>query len=336
MAYGGYRFNNLDHVDMGNLMESYIFEKLTATTGPLECLEEIYRNTEMIRPFEHYYLCLNPEWLNTGENLEEGYPDRMNLVIHATPRNSEERKDDFCTMGNEHSFDTKNMIPALDEERDHAAVFYFVPMHFMENCLGYSVLQCSLGQRSTLDSVFHSWIRFVNNALEMTRTKNQLTEYAHQDRLTGLLNRWGMEAEIERMRAGMTDEDKWLVFVIDMDGLKKINDQYSHAEGDFGIRTIAFATQRITNSNDICVRAGGDEFYIVGLGRYDDSEVNARIERFREVMAEENARHGKPYEISASIGAALVPSDVEVRGALDIADARMYRDKIVRRKLRSH
>ncbi|MBO4389833.1 MAG: GGDEF domain-containing protein [Lachnospiraceae bacterium] len=337
MAYGGYRFNNLDHVDMGNLMESYFFELLTATSNPLECLREIYRNVEMIRPFEHYYLCLNPEWLNTGEKIEEGYPDRMHLAIHATPvSNTDSRADDFVTMGNEHAFDTRVMLPALDEDRDHASVFYFVPMHFMETCLGYSVLQCSLEQKKKLDSVSHSWFRFVNNALEMTRTKNQLTEYAHQDRLTGLLNRWGMETEIRRMKAEMTKEDKWLVLVIDMDGLKRINDQYSHAEGDIGIRTIALATQRITNSNEICVRAGGDEFFVVGMGKYEDSEAEARIERFHQIMDEENARLGKPYEISASIGAALVPNSIEVNSALEVADARMYRDKVVRKKMREH
>ena len=81
------------------------------------------------------------------------------------------------------------------------------------------------------------------------------------------------------------------------------------------------------------MRAGGDEFYVLGIGNYSDAEIEGRIERFNAAVKEANSAD-KPYEISASIGSACVPisSGMQVTGIIRIADAKMYESK-VRKKM---
>ena len=90
------------------------------------------------------------------------------------------------------------------------------------------------------------------------------------DEMTGAFNRRGMYVRLEKLLENADDDDDIFVCVIDMDGLKYINDNFSHTEGDFGIKVVSNAVSSITDSGEIFVRAGGDEFYIVGVGKYSE------------------------------------------------------------------
>lgn len=155
--------------------------------------------------------------------------------------------------------------------------------------------------------------------------------------MTGLYNRRGMEARVRSMAAKGGVRDSWLVFVIDMDGLKFINDTYGHSEGDYGIAAVASASGQIARSSEICVRAGGDEFYIIGLGEYNYIDAIVRIEKFNLALAEENKAE-KPYEISASIGFCCEPfsSGADINDVIRLADGRMYESKVERKKARKN
>ena len=121
-----------------------------------------------------------------------------------------------------------------------------------------------------------------------------------------------------------------LAFVIDMDQLKYVNDTYGHADGDAGITAICAAAMSITEEGELCVRAGGDEFYVIGIGSYDPAEAQQRIGRFQEQIEKINAQLNKPYQLSASIGSACIPlaSGMTVMGIIRIADAKMYENKV--------
>lgn len=233
------------------------------------------------------------------------------------------------------SFDTKLMLPDLWREHDKPSVYYFAPVHFSEHTFGYGVLQCSLESKTKIGIVFRNWIRNVNNAIELTRVRSRLTAFSQRDAMTGLYNRRGMEARIREMleRPGA---DTCLAFVIDMDGLKYVNDHYGHSERDYGINAIATAARLITRNDEICVRAGGDEFYIIGLGDYCGADMLARINKFTSAIAEENKTSCKPYEISASIGGccAELTADMTIEDVVHKADANMYENKTARQKLR--
>ena len=89
------------------------------------------------------------------------------------------------------------MLPALIENRNdifkEPQVYYFAPIHFGKVCLGYAVLQNDLGNPGQIGEVFRNYLRNINNALEMSRTKYRSTYLAEHDAMTGLKNRRGME-----------------------------------------------------------------------------------------------------------------------------------------------
>ena len=120
-----------------------------------------------------------------------------------------------------------------------------------------------------------------------------------------------------------------------MDGLKAINDTFGHAEWDYGIRTVSNVVQRITSNDEICVRTGGDEFCLIGIGKYADDEPQRRTERFLKTLEAVGRSSDKPYEITASIGWASAPySENVVSELLKTADERMYENKLMRKKNR--
>ena len=116
------------------------------------------------------------------------------------------------------------------------------------------------------------------------------------------------------------------VYVIDMDRLKYVNDVFGHSEGDFCIMSLSSAIRSILRNGEISVRAGGDEFFIIGVGAYSEEEEKERTEKLYEFLENFNACSGKPYTLSASIGrAAGKPACMEdFNKLLSAADAKMY------------
>ena len=136
--------------------------------------------------------------------------------------------------------------------------------------------------------------------------------------------------------ADAAPEDTVLVSVIDMDGLKYINDTFGHKEGDYGIRLVSTSVSAAAEQNEICVRAGGDEFYLIGIGSYDENAGQRKIERFTGILTEKTTKTEKPFPITASIGCALhkIGSLTNIDDVLLEADEAMYKYKILRKKHR--
>ena len=316
------------NVSIGFLMESYISEDLTAAKTPDECLFTVLANAYLVNPFRNLYLCLAPNWLNMRDDTSAGYPDRMKIVMRCSDNN------DYSFASEEgEAFDTCRMLPYLHEDFDEPTVFYFSPMHFNEHMLGYAVLQRSLNDEVNLNLVYKNWLRFVNNALEMTRAKDKLLHMSTRDEMTGTYNRRGLFIRLEEMLKNRQPDAKFFAAVIDLDGLKRINDTYGHNEGDFAICTVAAGVTAVTRHNEICVRAGGDEFYIIGVGQYGETAPEDRSNRFNKWMEQSSVSSRKPYPITASIGCILFPitDSFNVDEAIHRADEIMYACKVKRK-----
>ena len=319
----------VDGADIGLLMERYILETFTGSRTPEECLENIWNNTYLIMPYQDFYICLREDWLDTESGREPGYPDKMQLALAASSVNgpSFNRKEDSIV------FDTKKMIPRMWEDLP-ASVYYFMPVHFNEKTIGYAVLRRSVTDAHLPNLVLRSWLRFVNNALEMVRSRHRYVQNSVHDELTGLLNRRGMYELTEKLLKAASEDDSMFVAEIDMDGLKYINDNYGHSEGDYGLKTISQAIKKITADNEISVRAGGDEFYIIGVGRYEAEDVVKRIKEFEKTLAQLDSKSKKPFAVSASMGGIVrkVKDNANLAGMMHEADERMYVKKAERKK----
>ena len=322
-----------NHINMTMLQESYMAENLTAAEDPLSCLGKIYDSKYLIRPFKRFYICLNENWLNTDADITDGYTDSMLLVVSADSDSKLHGWNNhvFVGEGKEKLFPRKKMLPAFEEEIKEGftdpQVFFFSPLHFGKISIGYAVLQNDLNEQNCIGEVYRNYLRNVNNALEMTRAKYRSTYLAEHDAMTGLKNRRGLEHAIAA-RIDEASEDAWIfAIVIDMNDLKERNDKYGHSEGDNGIKVIAKAAESITEHNEICVRGGGDEFFILGIGGYTEHQMREKVARFRGYI--DIANETMTFPVDASIGYALKPLDKSenFQIVLDKADAKMYEDK---------
>jgi diguanylate cyclase (GGDEF)-like protein len=159
------------------------------------------------------------------------------------------------------------------------------------------------------------------------------------DRLTGMLNRRGFEERSDRVfRQLLSDRENVLTAVmIDMDRLKYINDTFGHKEGDFGIKTICNVLRETSLENEICVRSGGDEFFLIGIGKYKKDDESQRALNFVETLKKRSEELQRSYNISASIGCVVYDdyNEVALDNALSEADERMYHYKFRNRRHRS-
>ncbi|HEY2428186.1 MAG TPA: GGDEF domain-containing protein [Acidimicrobiales bacterium] len=161
-------------------------------------------------------------------------------------------------------------------------------------------------------------------AEEDHRRAERLELRASTDPLTGLLNRrgWDRLVAIEEdrcQRHGLSAE----IVVVDLDGLKRVNDDHGHEAGDallIRAATYIFSAVRV---HDAVARLGGDEFGVLAVGT--DSEGGAVGRRIESSLAE--------VDIAASMGACNRAEAANLAEAWRIADLRMYRAK--QRKRRS-
>ncbi len=322
-----------NNINMTMLQESYMAETLTGAETPEVCLGKIYESKYLLKPYQRFYICLNENWLNTDDNITEGYSDTMLLAISAESNSKLHGKLNhvFVGEGRERTFNKSEMLPAFTEDLQEGfidpQVFYFAPIHFGQISLGYAVLQNDLNNPGFIGEVFRNYLRNINNALEMSRTKYRSIYLAEHDSMTGLKNRRGLEFSISQKIENAPDDAKIFAIVIDMDGLKNRNDTYGHAEGDNGIMVIANAVRSITEAGEVCARDGGDEFVVLGVGGYTEQQLHEKLSRFRGYLETANETMSIPVE--ASIGYSLSPLDKNegYQLILDKADAKMYEDK---------
>jgi len=164
------------------------------------------------------------------------------------------------------------------------------------------------------------------------KTEATLKELAMVDELTGLYNRRGFIAHAtDVLRLAQRMGRPAIVFLADVDGLKKINDRFGHAAGDLTLAGAARALQLTFRSSDVIARLGGDEFAVLAL--VDSREGGAGIlQRLEKNVDFWNGRSGQPFEVSLSLGAVSIdPSKEKLEAILARADKDLYEKKESRR-----
>lgn len=116
------------------------------------------------------------------------------------------------------------------------------------------------------------------------RRMGQLDQMAHEDGLTGVMNRRGLDEQlpIELARA-QRQHSALTVAMLDFDHFKRFNDRRGHGAGDALLRGTAQAWRKQLRPTDILARYGGEEFTLV-LPVCDADQASALIERLRPLM----------------------------------------------------
>jgi diguanylate cyclase (GGDEF)-like protein len=162
--------------------------------------------------------------------------------------------------------------------------------------------------------------------IALKQTMERLRAEADRDYLTGLVNR-------RRFRTALGQEvERWrrynvpcALVLVDIDHLKKINDQHGHSAGDRVIRHAASCLIELSRDNDTAARLGGEEFALLLAGA-DETKALAAAERLRQVVSANEVEDVGTVTISLGVAAcpAHAKSERELYGA---SDAALYRAK---------
>jgi len=162
---------------------------------------------------------------------------------------------------------------------------------------------------------------------EQKQAEKQIKYLSFHDKLTNLYNRAYFEEEMHRLEKSRSFPVS--IIVIDLDGLKIVNDTMGHYQGDELLRRFARIIRNQFRSSDVVARIGGDEFAIIlpQTSRQTADEVISRISR---VIEENNAHEQLPLSISLGAATAENPGQ-SLWDTFKEADSKMYRDKLARR-----
>ncbi|MFN0065026.1 MAG: diguanylate cyclase [Chlamydiales bacterium] len=139
-------------------------------------------------------------------------------------------------------------------------------------------------------------------ALERQLIQDGLRELSMTDELTGLYNRRGFLKLAEQQISMATRHKKgFLLYMIDINFFKKINDTYGHPAGDQAILDLTDCLKQAFRQHDIIARIGGDEFAVIAVNAENDVEDILK-EHLLEKISTVNNSGSRPYKISLSIG----------------------------------
>ncbi|MBR5164570.1 MAG: GGDEF domain-containing protein [Ruminococcus sp.] len=312
-----------------------ILNRLTTDLADNDTLEDVIEDIARYVNELHlgrFSLCLCSNWdeafRNGWKQHEEhkhqirGYTEKMSapLIIEGEKKFAVE------------SFSSSAMYPYRDGSSGN--VSYFLPLHFREVCLGYYIITNS--QFPLKSMLCHSIMLSISHSVENIRKLLNLNSMIHEldklyvnDPLCNIYNRNGfIRAADEIFNRCKRTGEKMLISFIDMDGLKLINDNFGHKEGDFALQRLASVIASCCDKNYICARFGGDEFIILGSGAHE-GDIEHLETNFKKQLENINSVINKPYEISASIGSIMseVTDDLLLFSLITQADEIMYEKK---------
>ncbi|MDZ4212579.1 MAG: GGDEF domain-containing protein [Methylotenera sp.] len=160
---------------------------------------------------------------------------------------------------------------------------------------------------------------------ELTTKLDYISEVAHEDFLTGALNRRGMDDAIERefSRADRHNSPLSLA-MIDIDHFKKINDTMGHSTGDVALAHLAKVVKSVLRSTDVLARYGGEEFVILLPGSKQADAVNVIIGVQRDLTKNFFMHNSERVLITFSAGVSERLTGESIDAVLPRADAALY------------
>ena len=217
-------------------------------------------------------------------------------------------------------------------------VYLFQTLFSVEKNYGYFITKLT----SEMYSVYPLFLKILISSMafsyeytQLIQNNNTLNTVSKTDELTTLLNRRGFfDLGQKNIDIAIEMNNKGLVFFIDMDGLKVMNDTYGHDMGDLAIKTQAKVLKQTFRANDIVARLGGDEFVVIAIGMGTDTipKIRKKIEKTNKLLSKEQKL---PMPISCSIG--VIPFNKKSNKLADLlldADKLLYEEKRQKHKNR--
>lgn len=232
------------------------------------------------------------------------------------------------------AFPLKELMPLEPRRGD---LFLFFPVHNRTRVYGYTLfvnetLPVSSYNYRICHESLNSSIENLRRLMIQKQMVAQLAELHMRDAMTGLYNQFALV----KYRDAYVTAAGYMMVVIDMDGLKRINDGCGHLSGDRAICFVADTLSANISEDDLLLRYGGDEFFILSK---NDDEAHWRQfgEHVNALLAEGAKREAFPFPVGISIGySANTETGADgLEHAIARADERMYENKKQRKAVRT-
>jgi diguanylate cyclase (GGDEF)-like protein/PAS domain S-box-containing protein len=171
----------------------------------------------------------------------------------------------------------------------------------------------------------------VATAIVRKQSEERITYISFHDSLTGLYNRAYFEEELKRMNTPRYYPLN--VIMIDVNGLKAVNDAFGHQQGDQLLKNLAQLLQTTSRKGDILARLGGDEFAII-LPNTSLSDTETFCQRLSTACLQNSF---KPAYLNPNISMGYASQDGSLSSSEELlreADEKMYQNKIFNTKSR--
>ena len=165
---------------------------------------------------------------------------------------------------------------------------------------------------------------------ERTKLEEKLHAASITDELTGLVNRRGFLILAQKhLELAERNKKKFAILFLDLNGMKKINDEFGHREGDRALIDVSNVLKMTFRKADIIARIGGDEFTVLIADTPDRTIEESVVQHIHDNLNARNIETKRGYKLSVSMG--MVYFDPErpcpVEELLDGADELMYEHK---------
>lgn len=154
--------------------------------------------------------------------------------------------------------------------------------------------------------------------------KVELENMANTDSLTGLFNERYFSRVLNICEAKKLP---FVLYYLDLDRFKPINDTYGHAMGDRLLKEISARLLRCIRSRDYAFRIGGDEFALIVSADMDEEQRSRMAERIQTMLSAPIVIEEKVLSVGVSCGCACYPEDGDASQVRIKADSRMYAEK---------
>ncbi|TFE02194.1 bifunctional diguanylate cyclase/phosphodiesterase [Jeotgalibacillus salarius] len=173
----------------------------------------------------------------------------------------------------------------------------------------------------------HNLGNSINGMLDSAeKSHRDISKMAQHDQLTGMLNRYGIIEEFQRL--AKIDNTSIAFLFFDLDGFKRINDSLGHKMGDILLKKVADRLRSFVDTeNEVVARMGGDEFLML-IHASDAAHLEMRAGQMIEELKQNYELHDIKTYVTSSVGVARYPSDgASFDEVLQAADIAMYEAK---------
>jgi len=158
----------------------------------------------------------------------------------------------------------------------------------------------------------------------LMNTVEKLEELHMTDALTGLYNRFALR----QFKHNYEEKGNYTVVMMDMDGLKSINDGFGHLAGNHAISLTARTIEKCIPKEDLLIRYGGDEFLLVSYN-IEKSYWKSLGDTINKMLQDQVKDENLPYNLGISVGFSInIPLLQETfEECCELADRKMYQNK---------